>query len=309
MNLSPRPADHSITSLTTVPTGDRVLGDFVRSAEARLMAAGLPTPRAEARDLVAAVLERPRFWPSLHPGQLIEPTQARAIRDAVRRRAAGAPFAYAVGRAAFRFLTLNVDERVLIPRPETEQLVELVLATPQARRNGVACDVGTGSGAIALTLAAEGRFERVIGTDISNDALAVAARNAAESSDSLGAPVHFACGNGLAPLRGVRCDVLVSNPPYIAYEELGDLPSLVRDWEPSQALCCADDGLAVTRAIVADAPSVLVSRGLLALEVDSRRADQVAACVADTDWFDEILVRKDLTGRDRFVTAVRRPDR
>ena len=230
---------------------------------------GIAQPATEARDLVAAVLDRPRFWPALHAANTPLPHDLVRLRVAAKRRAMGAPFAYAVRSACFRFLTLGVDERVLIPRPETEQLVELVLATPQAKRGGIAVDVGTGSGAIALALAAEGRFSLVLATDISNDALAVANENRQRSTASLRSPVDLRAGTGLAPLADLMVDVLVANPPYIAYSEMPQLPRLVRDWEPAQALCCAGDGLEVTRSIVRDAPATLRPGGLLALEVET----------------------------------------
>ena len=270
--------------------------------------AGIERPRDEARDLVAAVLERPRFWPSLHPGERPEPGVLAAVRRAAARRAAGAPFAYAVGRSAFRFLTLAVDEGVLIPRPETEQLVDLVLSERATRSGGgVAVDVGTGSGAIALALAAEARFDRVIATDVSVDALRVAQANAQALKASLRAPLAFVPGAGLAPVRDIRARVIVSNPPYIAFAEMPQLPRLVRDWEPASALCCADEGLAVTREIVAGAARVLEPGGLLALETDARRAHDVARLAQSSGAFRAIDVRRDLTGRERFVLATRAP--
>ena len=208
------------------------------------------------------------------------------------------PFAYAVGRAAFRHLTLAVSERVLIPRQETEQLVDLVL---ERRSNGVVADVGTGSGAIALALAAEGRFDKVMATDVSADAIAVATENAR----ALGLTVEFRSGDLLAPLVGERLDVLVSNPPYIAFDEAATLPPSVRDWEPSHALFSGNQGLDATRRIVGDAPALLCSGGLLALEVDCRRALQVAELVATNGAFERVAVHQDLMGRDRFVLAAR----
>jgi release factor glutamine methyltransferase len=286
---------------TTIPT----LADIVAEVTGAFVAAGIEAPRTEARDLVAAILDRPRFWPTLHGAQRPAPSEWSAIRDAMQRRVAGAPFAYAVRRAAFRFLTLEVDERVLIPRPETERLVELVLATPQARGGGLAVDVGTGSGAIALALASEGRFSRVIATDVSVDALAVARINARLHEDSLRADLEFRMGSALAPVRGLQADVIVSNPPYIAWSEVAALPRLVRDWEPTPALCCDDDGLRVTRQVVAGAIEALRPGGLLALEVDVRRAHTVAGLVDATGAFTAAAVIADYTGRDRFVMASR----
>lgn len=284
-----------------VPT----FGAIVREIAIAFAQAGIPQPGTEARDLVAAVLDRPRFWPALHAHGQPSLAEFSAIRAAASRRALGAPFQYAVRRASFRFLTLNVDERVLIPRPETEQLVELVLASAQGKAGGVAVDIGTGSGAIALALAAEGRFTQVVATDVSSDALSVARENHRLVMPSMRADVEWRTGAGLLPLGELAVDVLVSNPPYIAYEELADLPALVRNWEPSQALCCAGDGLAVTREIVAQAPRSLRGGGLLALEVDCRRAAAVAAMVEEGGSFEHVAIRRDFTGRDRFVLATR----
>jgi release factor glutamine methyltransferase len=210
-----------------------------------------------------------------------------------------------VGRAAFRYLTLAVDERVLIPRQETELLIDLVLQA-QAGGAGTVIDVGTGSGAIALALASEGTFDRVVATDVSRDALAVAERNAAFLRDDLRAPVDFVHGSLLAPVRDVRASVVVSNPPYIAFAEMDELPASVRDWEPPLALLSADQGLAATRAIIRESRPVLESGGLLALEVDTRRASLVAEAVATDGSYADVAVHLDLTGRERFVLARRR---
>jgi release factor glutamine methyltransferase len=162
-------------------------------------------------------------------------------------------------------------------------------------------DVGTGSGAIALALAIEGRFDRVIATDLASDAIAVARRNA----EAVHAAVEFRSGDLLAPLAGEQLNVLVSNPPYIAFDEASELPALVRDWEPSHALFSANHGLAATRRIVGGAPELLCTGGLLALEVDCRRALQVAELVSSSGAFRGVEVCQDLMGRDRFVLATR----
>ena len=283
----------------------RPLGTLLAELASGLDGAGVALARDEARDIVAAVLDVPRFWPSANKGALVDATAVEEARQAAAARARGAPFAYAVGRAAFRHLTLAVDDRVLIPRQETEVLVDLVLETEQGGR-GTIVDVGTGSGAIALALATEGDFERVIATDVSRGALDVAERNAALVRDDLRAPVEFLHGSLLAPLAGLRVRALVSNPPYIAFAELEELPASVRDWEPPLALLSGDEGLATTRSIVRDAPAVLESGGLLALEVDTRRAALVAEALASNGSYRDVAVRLDLTGRERFVLARRR---
>lgn len=284
------------------------IGALVSELATLLEAGAIPEARTEARDLIAAVANEPRFWPNLHATAPAPGPIASRARAAVLHRVRGAPFAYAVGRAAFRHLTLDVDERVLIPRQETELLVDLVLEATRAGPGGMVVDVGTGYGAIALALAAEGRFDRVIATDVDSGALTVARRNAQALRNVLRCAVEFRSGSAIAPLVGERVDVLVSNPPYIAFAEASDLPNPVRDWEPTAALLSGAGGLAVTAEIVRGAPSVLRSGGLLALEVDSRRAALVARLVGDTQAFGEVQVRRDLAGRDRFVLATcRRP--
>ena len=278
-------------------------GDLVAALAADLAASGLEVARQEARDLVAACCDETRFWPTANADALLPARVVSHARRAAERRARGAPFAYAVGRAAFRHLTLQVDERVLIPRPETELLVEEILRRTGGG-HGIAADIGTGSGAIALALAAEGGFSRVIGTDVSQDALDVAGLNGAALAGELRARVEWRHGASLAPLGETRVTVLASNPPYIAYDEARELPASVRDWEPANALFAGDDGMAVIAGLVAGAPAVLEPGGLLALEVDSRRADRAAALATAAGLRDAHVVQ-DLAGRDRFVFATR----
>jgi len=267
---------------------------------------GLPNAVGGAHEIVAALLDVGRHWPALHGAAPADAMLVVRALHAARRLARGMPFQYAVGRAAFRGLTLEVDERVLIPRPETEMLVELVLELTRDARGGTAIDVGTGSGAIALALAQEGTFDRVIGTDISTDALTVARCNAAALAGRLHAPVEFRHGSLLGPVAGERARAIVSNPPYIAFEEAAALPNAVRDWEPALALLSADNGLAVTRRLVRESAARLAEGGVLALEVDARRAALVAEMVSAEAGFTHVSVRLDLAGRERYVIARRR---
>lgn len=284
----------------------RVAG-LVAEVAALLSSAGVQPSRREAQDLLAAVLDVPRFWPLANPGAAVTDATRDAVLRAAAMRCRGAPFAYAVGRAAFRHLVLDVDERVLIPRQETEQLVEELLALVGGR-GGVAIDVGTGSGAIALSLATEGRFARVIGTDISLDALGVARRNVGALAPVLRAPVELRHGSLLAPVRRERASVIVSNPPYISHEEHASLPASVRDWEPGIALTTGAGGMAAIARIVRGAADLLEPNGILALEVDARRASLAAELVACDARYDQVSVRLDLAGRERFVFAERRQE-
>jgi len=207
--------------------------------------------------------------------------------------------------AAFRYLWLSFDPLVLIPRPETEVLVQAVLDWAEGRDALSALDVGTGSGAIALALATEGPFERVVATDVSEDALAVARANLGAAAP--GAPVDFRLGSVYAPVSGERFDVVVSNPPYVGTEERDALDAEVRDWEPAGALFAGDGGLEVIRPLVAAAPRHLASGGLLALEVGAAQAAAVADLIRATGGLGEPRVARDLAGRERIVLAERNP--
>jgi release factor glutamine methyltransferase len=285
---------------TSLPIG--TIGDLLAGCTAMLEAEGVAEPEREAREIVAAVLNVPRFWAAANSVADASPDVARAVIRAANQRSLGAPLAYAVGRASFRHLTLEVDDRVLIPRVETEMLVERVLERCPAAAGPVA-DIGTGSGAIALSLAFEHDFERVIATDISLDAIQVAAANAATLGEILKSPVEFRHGSLLAPLEGEKLDAIVCNPPYVSFAEVPDLPEDVRDWEPSLALLSAQDGLAVTRELIRQAPRHLAPGGLLAVEVDARRAGTVAEIVSVDGRYSAVEVLLDLAGRERFVFA------
>jgi release factor glutamine methyltransferase len=209
---------------------------------------------------------------------------------------------YAEGKAYFRHLELHVDERVLIPRPETEVVVDWAL-TLAGSAGGAAVDIGTGSGAIALSLALEGSFERVIATDVSSDAIEAAAANLARLAPTLRAPVELRLGSFLAPVLGIGARLLVSNPPYIAAAELQSLPANVRGWEPPLALLSGSDGMAATATIIEGAHLVLAPGGWLVLETDSNRAKAAESLARAQDRFCEIAVHPDLTGRDRVLVA------
>lgn len=273
-----------------------------------LRAAGIGEARMLATDVIAALLEVPRSWPSLNWSTGLDSRTVTSANRAVDMLAKGAPLAYAVGIACFRHLNLVVDERVLIPRPETEVLVGEVLDRMEAlgvSTWGTAVDIGTGSGAIALSLAHEGKFDRVIATDVSLDALEVARQNAARSAAILKTPLDFRHGSLLAPLGAETACVIISNPPYVAFSEADSLPSSVRDWEPPLALFSGHDGMKATAEIVRNGARHLVRGGLLALEVDERRASLVAELLMGHGAYANVGVRLDLAGRERFVFASR----
>jgi release factor glutamine methyltransferase len=279
--------------------------DLLDSIADALVSPGTPPARAQARDLIAWVLDKPKFWPSANPDLELSDAEVSAIQAAAEKLKQGQPIQYAVGKAPFRHLTLRVTTDTLIPRPETELLIELVIAAQRGSK-GTVVDVGTGTGAIALALAAESAFEQVIATDISEKALAVAQSNLQAIPEDRRSRVQFRQGNLLAPLDGQIVEAVVSNPPYISRSEEADLPKTVRDWEPHLALFADDNGMAIINRLVTEAGDILQAGGLLAMEVDSRRNDLAVAAVVADGRFTDVEPRLDLTGRPRFVLARRK---
>lgn len=284
----------------------RSLAALLDEATAALGGAGVREPAREARALWAAVagggLKPGDVWLARERGAA--PDVGRHFREAVDRRASGMPFAYAAGRVAFRTLELELDRRALIPRPETEGLVELVLRElekrNEGRANGVAADIGTGCGCIALSLAVEGDFERVIAVERSPGAAALARDNAARVRPAV--PVEVREGDLLAPLANERCRVIVANPPYLTEAEYAELDPAVRLFEPRAALVSGADGLAATHALLAGAGPLLERGGLLALEVDERRGEAVVAVARRCGWR-SVTLHDDLFGRPRYLVA------
>lgn len=229
-----------------------------------------------------------------------------ALRNMVARRMSGEPLQYVLGHWSFRRLDVMVDRRVLIPRPETERLVDLALDTARGMdAPRVIADLGTGSGVIALSLAAELPLEgtTVLATDVSTDALDVARANLAGIGRAA-VNVSLWSGDWCAALpaayRGA-IDVIVANPPYIAVADPA-VEAIVVDHEPHTALYSGADGLDAIRTIVAQAPHWLSAHGRLLLEIGHEQGDAVRAMLAGAGWR-EVTVHADLTGRDRFVTA------
>jgi release factor glutamine methyltransferase len=264
--------------------------------QGRFAERGIATPRLDAELLLAHVLGRDRVALYTHFDQPLEAAELTAYRELIKRRIGGEPVAYLVGRKEFRSLELGVDARVLVPRPDTECVVELALELAGEAPRVV--DVGTGSGAIALALKHERPAATVIAIDRSPDAAEVARGNAAR----LGLDVEVLVGDLLAPVaaRG-PIDVVVSNPPYIPSGELAGLPVEVRR-EPRLALDGGADGLDVIRRLAAEAHPLLAPGGALVLEVGAGQAPTVAALL-DRAGYHAVVVRKDLAGIERAVAG------
>ena len=260
---------------------------------------GDPASRGERRLLLEAVLARPHAWLASHPEAELAPGQAERYRTLLARRAAGEPVAYLTGTREFYGLPFAVTPAVLIPRPETEGLVDWALECLPPGSDAAVLDLGTGSGALAVALLAARPRLAVTAVDRSAAALAVAAQNAARHAPPGSRPIRFLEGDWTAPLEGARFALIVANPPYVAH---GD-PHLARGdlrFEPPAALAAGADGLDDLRRIVADAPRHLEPGGILLVE---HGHDQGPACAAlfAAAGFRGVSLRRDLAGLPRLT--------
>jgi release factor glutamine methyltransferase len=269
--------------------------EALRDAEARLTEAGVETPRVDAEILLAHVLRTTRSAVHADRRRELGEAEGAELDRLLARREKREPLAYVLGEWGFRRLTLAVDPRVLVPRPETEIVVERALARVASLEAPRVLDVGTGSGAIALALADEHPGARVTALDSSPDALVLARENAART----GLEIELVDGDLFAGLPDDPWDLVVSNPPYVLPSEIDSLEPEVRDWEPREALV----GEGATEAIAEHARAVLRSGGALVLEVAAGDAERVSALLGRLGYVD-VTVTKDLFGRDRVVEAV-----
>jgi len=274
--------------------------EVVKRTTEFLAGRGVESPRLNAELLVGHALGLKRMQLYLQFERPLTEPELEKIRPLVRRRAAREPLQYVLGETAFRDLTLGVDPRVLIPRPETERLVELVLQH-RTMAPATVLDLGTGSGAIALSLARAWPEAKVTAVDNAEGALAVAAANAVKNS--LEGRVLFVRSDWFAALpAGARYEVIVANPPYLSEAEVAETAPEVRDHEPKSALSSRPDAAADLCAIIAESPRWLVPGGLLALETGiGQHRDLLAA--AQQAGFTRAESHRDLTDRDRFVLA------
>ncbi len=291
--------------MTTASDTDRwTVLRLIRWSTEYLEGKGVEQARLDAEHLLAHALDVGRLQLYLQYDRPLVPEELDRFRPLLRRRARREPLQHVIGRAAFRDLELKADARALVPRPETELLVQLVLDWSRGRGALSAADVGTGTGCIALALASEGPFERVWGIDISADALALARENAAVHDPDQ--RVVWREARGLAGLDGATVDVVVSNPPYVARDEADGLAPEVRDFEPDTALYAGEDGREVIHELVREAPGALEAGGLLALEVGLGQAASIRDTLHAHGAWENATVHEDYTGRERFVTATRR---
>ena len=264
-------------------------------------AKGIESPRLNAELLIGHALKRKRMQLYLEFERPLAEAELELIRPLVRRRAQHEPVQYIIGETDFYGLKLKVDRRALVPRPETEQLVEhVVAACAGSGAPARILDLGTGSGAIALALARKFENAAVTATDFGDEALALARENAALTQ--LGERVQFIKSDWFAAVPAGAFDLIVSNPPYLTEAETANTALEVRGFEPVSALTAADEGMADLKRIIRDAPRFLAPGGMLALETG------IAQHVALTEHaraagFTMVESKRDLTDRDRFLLA------
>ncbi|HOU28395.1 MAG TPA: peptide chain release factor N(5)-glutamine methyltransferase [Thermoleophilia bacterium] len=293
-------------------TAARSVGDMLSQATVSLRENGSRSPRLDAELLLAEALGVGRAELFRDPARVPTHEEAATFEGLLRRRLAHEPVAYILGRRAFRTIELEVTPEVLIPRPETETLVDVALealramplAGPGPEDEPLALDVGTGSGCVALALAAEDPFVRVVATDVEPAALAVARRNAARLG--LARRVEFVLSDLFADVGERPFDLVVSNPPYIPADEYAALEPNVREYEPRRALHGGADGLDLYRRLVPGAALLLRPGGVLALEVGVGQAGAVVDIVGAAGAYEPPGLRHDLSGVPRVVHARRR---
>jgi release factor glutamine methyltransferase len=295
----------------------------LREAMARMESAGVPSHALAAELLLMHALDRDRTWLYTHPEDEIPSATLENFRALVAERCSGTPTQYLTGKQEFWGLDFEVTPAVLIPRPETEHVIEVTLERLGPERENTPlqiADIGTGSGCIAIALAHELSQAQIFATDISGEALEVAKRNAArlQATDDR---VQFIEGNIFKVFRDEgtlstpmqrnetpRFDVIVSNPPYIPLGEASQLQREVRGHEPAIALFAGEDGLAIYVPLIREANKFLKSRGLLVLELGHNSLSGVKQILEQSgDWTD-IRVTNDLAGIPRVISALAAPD-
>jgi release factor glutamine methyltransferase len=268
-------------------------------ATAQLTAKQIEDARLEAELILVYALSMKRSELILNQSLTIEDKNIQRFKGLIGRRLKHEPTAYITGSQPFILLDIMVNRSVLIPRPETELLVEHILRVISRQSSVTIADIGTGSGCIAVTLAKRLPLAKIIGTDISNDALKVAKSNA--ELLNVDARCQFIKGNLLEPLQG-PVDLIVANLPYIPSDEIKKLQPEVKDWEPKQALDGGKDGLDYIRKLLKESPKYLKPGGRLFLEFGFGQAEEIVTLAGA--YFQNIAISKDYAGIERIFSGV-----
>jgi release factor glutamine methyltransferase len=276
------------------------LADGLEYATSHLSSAAIPEPRKEAVSLVSHILNRDSAFLYAHPEYELTADEKDELESKVNRRENHEPFQYIIGRQEFYGLDFEVTPDVLIPRPETEILVEKAIELLRTKEGPRICEVGTGSGCISIALLHELRTASAIAVDISAEAIGVAKRNAIRNE--VDQRIEFVLSNIFEQIPAERFDVILSNPPYVPDSDIASLQAEVRDHEPRAALLGGADGLSIIRRIVECAPARLINDGWLLMEIGYNQAEKVRDLFDHQAWA-RVDLLPDLQGIPRIVVA------
>jgi release factor glutamine methyltransferase len=268
---------------------------------------GFATPRLDAEVLLSRCMKTDRLRLYAHPEETLKEEELQRFRNWVERRRGGEPVAYIIGQKEFWSLPFKVNNHVLIPRPETEMLVEAIIRT-YSRGDFIQfsiLEIGTGSGAVSVALASELNNVRIVATDISGEALSVAVDNARENG--VQRQISFRWGSLFEPVSE-KFDIIVSNPPYISEEAFEHLPPGVREFEPRVALLAGTDGTAFHREIITQGAPYLKEGGRLFIEMGEGQKNRVIEILKESNLYDDIIFIRDYAGTERAFSARRKED-
>jgi release factor glutamine methyltransferase len=268
---------------------------------------GFATPRLDAEVLLSCCMKTDRLRLYAYPEETLSEKDFQRFRSLIERRRGGEPVAYIIGQKEFWSLPFKVNNHVLIPRPETEMLVETIIRT-YSRRDFIQLmilEIGTGSGAISVALASELNNVRIVATDISREALSVAADNARENG--VQRQISFQWGSFFEPVSE-KFDIIVSNPPYISEEAFERLPPGVRDFEPRVALLAGTDGTDFHREIIMRGAPYLKGGGRLFIEMGEDQKARVVEIFKESNLYEDIIFMRDYAGAERAFSARRKED-
>jgi release factor glutamine methyltransferase len=278
------------------------ISEILRQATEILQAGEIAQPRREANSLLAFALQRDKTFLIAHPEYALSVEEETRFREFLRRRAAREPFQYITGRTEFYGLDFEVTPDVLIPRPETELIVENAVEILRGIKNPRFCEIGAGSGCISVSILHETPAARAVALDVSEKALQIARRNAEKHKVS--ERLELKISDVFGVLSCEQFDLIVSNPPYIPREDFAALQPEVRDFEPRFALTDDSDGLSIIEKIISRAPEFLKPNGFLLLEIGFNQAVKVREMFSPDVWR-EITILPDLQGIPRTVKAVK----
>jgi len=283
----------------------KTIGEVLRETEAAFRKTGSPTSRLDAEVLLSHCLKTNRVSFFTHPEQILDDKMLADYGDAAKRRQKGEPVSYIIGRKEFWSLVFHVNSAVMIPRPDTEIIVEEALAAmaEQSQDHWTILEIGTGSGAIAIALASEQKNANITATDISEKALHVARENA--QKNNVADRIFFIQGDMFVPLDNQRFDMIISNPPYISCQDFFLLPEGIRHYEPHLALIAGNDGTEFHQLLIEEGLSYLNPGGWLIMEMGAGQGKTIKKYFEAAKCYEDINIHCDYAGMERVIKGRR----